>query len=565
MATMQDENFGYFINRLKESLNSKNCQILYYSAATLTIQISFVDLAAYTKTTSEYRDHLRSISFNVSYDLEDGDWEAEAERILSKIQAKLQPELAATDTLDYYLVNRHSRALVRSVRQRLVTENCQVVTASSEAMSIQVNFVNLPADVAQIHQRVGVGKPFVFSVPFNLAAADLEMLTAQVIEQIRTRLQAELFTNDSIDHYIRPIITKNVNQNRSQISVKNLPINLVLALYTFLLAVAVPIIFLSAILIGGEWFNIPLYSLLGAGVIGAVLAIISLISSRKHNLRTTGSILALIGTIMISTGVLMTLFFIITPLLLVADRLLLRPKQRDELEPVATTSLQPQEKITGIKDGYEVEKKQLNALMTGGNPTLPFGFYFNTDSILKLIPIVGFTTIGVYLFIWFTTRSSAQPGTTAPMFISLGLVMVLFVMIDVLVWLIWKWVARPIVVLDHSGIYYRKQRQQFFVAWADIVKFANVLVPSGQTEAACLLVFAKDPAKYLNTRLLPARGKEQVARWWHGIRPEYFQNEFAGVVLMIPIDRLGINRQTFLNLITDTWQKNAATVNHDVD
>lgn len=339
------------------------------------------------------------------------------------------------------------------------------------------------------------------------------------------------------------------------ILVENLTINIILAIYTFILAIAVPVVVISALTIGGQQFSVPLYTLMVAGVFGVILAVIALIATRHYSMQTTGHVLAIIGTIMTATGALMVLFFILTPLLLVADWFLLHPQKRFE---EMTINILDEKQIV-VKNDYELEKERLRRMIASGNVSdvqLPFSFYFDNDFIPKLIPTVVISTAGVYISIWFTTRGRAQSGSTLPMFLSMMFVLVVFAIVDIIIWLLRKRVARPIMTLEYAGIYYRKHHQQFFVPWADIINLTNVTVPSGQTRITCLFVFVKNPEKYIDTSLQLSHKKEKLERWLHGIRPEYFQNEFAGVALTIPIDRLGIEPQNFLNIVTKIWKQN---------
>ncbi|MFL2028281.1 hypothetical protein [Loigolactobacillus zhaoyuanensis] len=344
----------------------------------------------------------------------------------------------------------------------------------------------------------------------------------------------------------------------ANIAVENLKINVILAIYTFVLAIVVPIVVLSALLIGGQQFNPLLYLLIVIGVVGVILATISLIYSRRNNLRTTGSILALVGTIMVATGIMMLPFFIVTPLLIVADWFLLHPVNIAAMTPTGKQIVQ-----MNAYGSARSAKRRIKQIVSGNTADvkLPISFYFNTDFILKLIPIVGIATISIYVFIWIMTRDNAQPGSTPPMLISLALVLVVFVIGDLIVWFIWKRVARPIVTLGQRGLSYRKRRQQFFVSWNDITDLMNVVIPTSQISVSCLFIFANDPAKYIDTSLHFSPQKEKFERWLHGIRPEYFQNDFAGVVLTIPIDQLGIEPQIFLNLVTNLWKQNDRNLN----
>ena len=128
-------------------------------------------------------------------------------------------------------------------------------------------------------------------------------------------------------------------------TIRNLPINRFLAIYTFILAVLVPAIVLPSFIIGGNKFDVAILSMIPIGIIGVFLSVVALRASREHHLRITGHVLALIGTIMVSTYVLMLLFFIVTPILLWASWMLLRPHKDDS---------------TG--QGYVSEKKKLQQL-----------------------------------------------------------------------------------------------------------------------------------------------------------------------------------------------------------
>ncbi|WP_412989675.1 STM3941 family protein [Pediococcus siamensis] len=349
-------------------------------------------------------------------------------------------------------------------------------------------------------------------------------------------------------HYRRP--TAYNTGNPAKASFRNLPINIFLAIYIFVLAVIVPTLFLSAILIGGQQFNAPLLMTMAAGFFGILLSLIALFKSKKQQLKTSGQILALIGTIMVATGILMVAFFIIVPLFLVADWFLLRPRK------TAISSLEVPSPHSEYATSYADQKKQLKQLPNlKGSLNLPFSFYFNTDFILKLIPAVCLSTIGIYVSLWFNTRSRALPGTTAPMFLSMGLILILFILIDLVTWLIWKKVGRPIMTLDQSGIYYRNRRHPSFVPWHDIDRFTVVTLPHGSQSVTCLFVFAKNPEQYLAPVPPTSDRKEKFERWLHGLYPEYFQNQFAGVVLVIPINHLGIRSQQLLQLVSNVWKQ----------
>ncbi|MFD0896658.1 hypothetical protein [Loigolactobacillus binensis] len=440
--------------------------------------------------------------------------------------------------------------LVHLVRDYLVEQHCQIISASPDLLVVQINFANIPAYTkirSTYRDRV---TSLTFTVEFSLTHNDLDFEAARVIQQIKLKLLPDLDEADDIHHYIRS--SSSPVKKVSSMPVKNLKINIILAIYIFILAIAVPSIVIAAITIGGQQFSLPLFALMGAGVIGSALSVGALIAARRRSMQTVGQILALSGTVMVSTGAMMILFFILVPLLIIAAWFLLRPRKR--FEPMTITT--PIGKQTIPRNGYELEKKALKQITSGNldNVQLPLSLYFNTDFILKLIPLVGFSTIGVYIYIWINTRGKAQPGSTQPMFLSMALVLVTLVIIDLIVWLIWKQLARPIVTLDQAGLSYRKQQHHFFVPWREITDLTNVTVPSGQTQVTCLFVFALNPENYFDTNLhLPVK-KEKFARWLHGIRPEYFQRDFTGVVLTIPINRLGIDQQLLLDLVTTIWK-----------
>ncbi|MFT8394194.1 MAG: hypothetical protein ABF624_09220 [Liquorilactobacillus ghanensis] len=323
-------------------------------------------------------------------------------------------------------------------------------------------------------------------------------------------------------------------------TIRNLPINRFLAIYTFVLAVLVPAIVLPSFIIGGNKFDVAILSMIPIGIFGVLLSIIALRSSRQHHLQITGHVLALIGTIMVSTCALMILFFIVTPILLWASWMLLRPNKDDS---------------TG--QGYASEKKKLQQLSNSNleQIKLPLQFYFNTDFILKLIPIVSLVTIITYGIIILNNHGKMLPGSIAPMLFSMIVILVLFSVIDLVIWLIWKQLAQPIITLDESGITYRRHHRLTSVSWNDISDLALVSVPNGQYEMICLFVFAKNPEKYLGNQQNISFKRAKLKRAWQGIQPEYFQNEFEGVVQIIPLNRLGIDPQALLLLVTTINKK----------
>lgn len=139
------------------------------------------------------------------------------------------------------------------------------------------------------------------------------------------------------------------------------------------------------------------------------------------------------------------------------------------------------------------------------------------------------------------------------------LVLALFVIIDFIVWITWKNLARPIISLTSSVVADRKSRHYFFVPWSDIEKVTNVTIPNGQTTLPCLFIFAKNPENYIKTATNLSAKRVKLNRWLRGVQPEYFQNDFPGTVLAISITQLGIYSQKFLDLVTTVWKQNNTT------
>ena len=84
--------------------------------------------------------------------------------------------------------------------------------------------------------------------------------------------------------------------------------------------------FLSAILIGGQWSNQPLGVLWLAMILEVILVAISLTQARYNQLRYTGQIMVLITLGISITGLGMTLFFVTMPVQIAGSIIMLRPR-----------------------------------------------------------------------------------------------------------------------------------------------------------------------------------------------------------------------------------------------
>ncbi|WP_054649355.1 hypothetical protein [Lacticaseibacillus pantheris] len=93
-----------------------------------------------------------------------------------------------------------------------------------------------------------------------------------------------------------------------------------------ILALVIPTMFLSAILIGGQWFNQPLGVLWLAMFLEVLLVAISLTQARYNQLRYTGQIMVLITLGISITGLGMTLFFVTMPVQIAGSIIMLRPR-----------------------------------------------------------------------------------------------------------------------------------------------------------------------------------------------------------------------------------------------
>jgi hypothetical protein len=59
---------------------------------------------------------------------------------------------------------------------------------------------------------------------------------------------------------------------------------------------------------------------------------------------------------------------------------------------------------------------------------------------------------------------------------------------------------------------------------------------------------------------------QKRARFWVGQRPQYYQAELPGTILVIPLRSLGVEPQRFNQLVTQCWQKfmtAAGVLEHD--
>lgn len=425
---------------------------------------------------------------------------------------------------------------IAALMAHLNATNCQVVTATTHTVTL--TFAPLTTSRAL---------PLRLTVPVYLAQP-LATAVPQSLKQLRLMLVQQLHTDESIEQYLGP-----ANQPPAQpvqaasTALTHLRGDRVLAIYAFFMAIAEPIWFFIIFPLTGPAFVHGLFVCMAAGAIGDVLVAFSWHRSRQAGLVCTGQGLILIGTVMATTGLLILLWVVSTPLLIVGGRFVLHPVSRqNSSSPLAGDT-------PGEQGGFKAEKLWLRQLNAGdfAHLSLPRYFYFNTTFLLILMPIVVIGTLLVYLMIWVQVQMSghAEPGSTTSMFLSMFLVLIAFAAIDCSIWAIWRRRARPIVSLDAAGFTWRHYRESQFMPWTDITAVAYREIPNGRKTLSCLLIFgaATSPLRQHMLHLSP--DAQRRARFWHGVRPEYFQASDPGVTMMIPITYLGVDATQFARYV----------------
>lgn len=351
---------------------------------------------------------------------------------------------------------------------------------------------------------------------------------------------------------------------------KNNAFTIVAATLGLILALVIPTIFLSAILIGGQWFNQPLGLLWLAMILEVILVAISLTQARYNQLRYTGQIMVLITLGISITGLGMTLFFVTMPVQIAGSIIMLRPR------PSISTSYPVNQKTDGgtehmhhERNGFTREKPWLQQLNQGliDEPHPPYFFYQNTDRILALIPIEMVALIFVVITVGVSTQGHRQPHAMRDMSISLAIVFVIACVIILLVWAIVRATGKPRVSLTASGITYQHFGNVTTASWSDITHFELRTVPDYNYGSRSLyIVCVRNPAQYgLRATTRSARSQKR-ARFWVGQLPQYYQAELPGAILVIPLRSLGVEPQRFNQLVTQCWQKfvtTAGVLEHD--
>lgn len=413
---------------------------------------------------------------------------------------------------------------------------CQVVTATTH--SVTLTFAPLTASRTL---------PLRLTVPVYLTQP-LASAIAQSMKQLRLMMVQQLHNDESVEQYLSP--TSQPPHQSVQVAETGLPhlrSDLALAIYAFFMAIAEPIWFFIIFPLTGPAFVHGLFVCMAAGAIGDVLVTCSWRRAHRAGLVCTGQGLILISTIMASTGLLILLWVVSTPMLIVGGRFVLHPVARqNSTSPLAGDA--PTE-----QGGFKAEKTWLRQLNAGAftHLSLPRYFYFNTTFLLLLMPLVGIGTLLVYLTIWGQTQLTghAEPGSTTSMFLSMFLVLIAFAAIDWLIWAIWRRRARPIVSLDSAGFTWRHYRQSQFMPWTDITAVAYREIPNGRGTLSCLLLFGTPTSPLRQHMLSLSPDAQRRGRFWHGVRPEYFQASDPGVAMMVPITYLGVNATQFAQYI----------------
>lgn len=333
------------------------------------------------------------------------------------------------------------------------------------------------------------------------------------------------------------------------------PLSLIAALIALVLAAAIPIIVVTSIIYGGAAFTIPVFSLWGLCLLNTFISAFALVLSRRKKIRSRGQLFVLIASSISSTGFGLLFWPATTPLLIAGAVLALHPR------PIERQAAQnfPDANLDGstISGNFKQEKSWLKELNKGklDKLQLPLHFYRSTDEILYAILAVVIMTAIVGLGIFLSTLGHQRPGSMQAMTISLSGVLLVFLTIALLVRRHIGRHGRPVVSLTQTGLMQRRGRKITTIAWHDITHLELRQVANGQSSYPFYFVCVRDPAKYgiRNSSLSP--GSEHFARFMRGQRPEYYQTELPGVVLVVPLAWLGVEPAQFNALVLQCWQR----------